>query len=106
MIWTSAGATFTYGPDGARLKKGSSAGPTYYLGPDAELSPDGTWTFYVHPEVGLLDYGAAGTAITAAGQVSLPSGPSVAPTSISCGRRFGLGQASNQAAGWPTYGAP
>ncbi|WP_256374269.1 MULTISPECIES: RHS repeat domain-containing protein [unclassified Chelatococcus] len=46
---------FTYGPDGARLRKGVHVGTTsqqtLYLGPDLERGPDGTWTKYPHPDV-------------------------------------------------------
>jgi YD repeat-containing protein len=64
---TTAGAltAYTYGPDGARLKKSAKTSPngvvetTLYLGPDLELASDGTWQKYPHPEVRLTGSGSA-----------------------------------------------
>jgi RHS repeat-associated protein len=44
------GVSFTYAPDGTRLKKTSGGAVTLYLGADAERAPDGTWTKYVHQD--------------------------------------------------------
>jgi hypothetical protein len=44
------GVSFTYAPDGTRLKKTSGGAVTLYLGADAERAPDGVWTKYVHPD--------------------------------------------------------
>jgi hypothetical protein len=48
----TAGATtsFTYGPDGTRLKKSSPSGATLYLGPDIERAPSAVWTKYLLPD--------------------------------------------------------
>ena len=87
--------SFTYGPDGSRLKKTSASGTTLYLGADAERAPDGTWTRYVHPDA--VKVGTTLTWLhrdhsqsirlrnTAAGALSkraTPSGRNGAPTSV------------------------
>jgi RHS repeat-associated protein len=46
----SAGCAFTYAPDGTRLTKSSASGTTLYLGADAERSPAGVWTRYIHQD--------------------------------------------------------
>ncbi len=67
-LGSSTSTVFTYGPDGARLKKTTSTGAggrtTLYLGADLELSPDETsgtlvWSKYPHS-----DAKKQGTAIT------------------------------------------
>jgi RHS repeat-associated protein len=44
-----AGVAYSYGPDGARLRKTTGTGPTLYLGDDFELS-GGVWTKYLTAE--------------------------------------------------------
>jgi YD repeat-containing protein len=47
---TVSGIGFRYAPDGSRLKKLSGANTTLYLGADAERSPSGVWTKYIHQD--------------------------------------------------------
>jgi hypothetical protein len=42
--------SFRYGPNGARLKKTSPSGTTYYFGADVERRPDGVLVKYIHPD--------------------------------------------------------
>jgi hypothetical protein len=43
--------SFTYGPDGTRLKKVAPSGTTIFLlGSDIEISPSGVYTKYPHPD--------------------------------------------------------
>jgi RHS repeat-associated protein len=56
---TVSGVGFRYAPDGSRLKKISGANTTLYLGADAERSPSGVWTKYIHQDA--VRIGAATT---------------------------------------------
>ena len=53
--------SFTYAPDGERLKKTTGAASTLYLGGDIELSA-GVWTKYLHPDA--VEIGSGGGAVT------------------------------------------
>ncbi|WP_299347808.1 hypothetical protein [uncultured Maritalea sp.] len=47
--------TYTYSPDGARLKKivnfGSGTDTTLYLGANVEIDPSGTYSIHIHSDV-------------------------------------------------------
>ena len=53
--------SFTYAPDGSRLKKSKPAGTTLYLGSGIERAPDGTWTKYLP---GAVRVGSGAAAVT------------------------------------------
>jgi hypothetical protein len=42
---------YTYGPNGARLKKTTSSGTTLYLGDDIERDTAGAFAVYIDPDV-------------------------------------------------------